>query len=193
MPSLKIQISIPDSLAGELKDYSVRGESPSQTARRLLIDLLNNGLPEGIPQSVPQSVPDDLGDRLEKIERHLDWAKREILDGQKKIKEIDHDLYWGSSLAFQEIKKDITWLKSTALNHPEGDRLETAIMIQKKPLELAPTPTEITLTHDEAAGKWDKTPATIKRWAKDPDKWPDGWLWDSDRNFWVKPAQAQSV
>jgi predicted transcriptional regulator len=60
---------------------------------------------------------------------------------------------------------------------------QPAIMIQKQPLPLA---VEIQRTHEEAAQDWGKTLATVKRWAKDPDKWPEGWLYDGDKNFWVK-------
>lgn len=60
---------------------------------------------------------------------------------------------------------------------------QPAIMIQKQPLPLV---VEIQRTHEEVAQDWGKTLATVKRWAKDPNKWPEGWLWDGDKNFWVK-------
>lgn len=133
--------------------------------------------------------------RLEKFEKHLDWAKREILDQREKIKSLESDAYWN------------------------GDKkTETAIMVQKQPFppelgkhpkpEPSPGPiserlltkessdiplktqialrTEIARTHEEVALAWEKSVSTVRRWAKDPDKWPEGWLWDGDKNFWVK-------
>jgi hypothetical protein len=62
---------------------------------------------------------------------------------------------------------------------------ETAIMIQKKPLD-PPVAAEITLTHEQAAEEFGRTTATVKKWANDPNKWPEAWIYDSDKNFWVK-------
>ncbi|UAJ73749.1 hypothetical protein IQE94_05560 [Synechocystis sp. PCC 7339] len=174
-----IYFSLDKEARERLESYSSDGESLGLTAKRLILDIIG-----GDRQSSPMSpdLDDRLSelsdrltslekrliltedgekrDRLEKIEKHLDWAKREILDHREKLKDLEHQAHWG------------------------GDKPpETTIMIQKQPL---PPTMEIMRTHEEAANDWGKSLATVRRWAKDPDKWPEGWLWDGDRNFWVK-------
>ena len=69
----------------------------------------------------------------------------------------------------------------------EGDKQETAIMIQKRH-SPAPVIPEITYSHEQAATEWQRTTATVKRWASKPEKWPQGWLFDADKQFWVRTA-----
>ena len=57
-------------------------------------------------------------------------------------------------------------------------------MIQKKPLD--PVLAEITLDHIQASKEFEKALTTIKKWSADPNKWPEGWIFDGDKQLWVK-------
>jgi DNA-binding transcriptional MerR regulator len=125
----------------------------------------NQGLsPDDLERLAAILTRDYLGDRLEKIEKHLDWAKREILDQRQKIKGLESDAYWY-----------------------QGDKPETAIMIQKQPLppaDPAPVPTEITLTDAEVAARYDVAKRTVTTWKKRDDLRPEDLEWDGDRKIW---------
>jgi hypothetical protein len=62
---------------------------------------------------------------------------------------------------------------------------QTAILMPKKSDSEAIV-TEIAYSHEQAGREWQRNLATVKRWAKDPSKWPTGWIYDGDRQFWVK-------
>jgi hypothetical protein len=71
--TINIAFRIPDSYAGELSDYSNGYESPSQTAKRLLMEFLD-GKHSQDSEPTPQAVPavgdfGDLGDRLSALEK----------------------------------------------------------------------------------------------------------------------------
>ncbi|QHU99589.1 hypothetical protein [Synechocystis sp. CACIAM 05] len=121
---------------------------------------------------IPQKYEELLEKRAQDDESVGQCIKRlvlELLDAEK-FPDIDQRL----SVLDRRVSKLESAIAKTG---------QPAIMIQKQPLPLA---VEIQRTHEEAAQDWGKTLATVKRWAKDPDKWPEGWLWDGDKNFWVK-------
>jgi TolA-binding protein len=167
MASINIQFRLPESYAGEIADYAVRGESQSQTVRRLLLDLL-----DGVKDSAPEpSSLDSLGDRLSALEKRM--ARMEDFGIESRRGSFDN----GDRLSALENR----------LSALEGDKQETAIMIQKRH-SPAPVIPEITYSHEQAATEWQRTTATVKRWASKPEKWPQGWLFDADKQFWVRTA-----
>lgn len=109
------------------------------------------------------------GDRLSNLENRIDIVENRPIKQFEILQRLD--------------KIETAIAQKSPAPAPQPD---TAIMIQKKLLELAPTPTEITLTHEEAAHEFERAARTVKGWANDPNKWPQGWIWDGDRQFWIK-------
>lgn len=138
-----------------------------------------------------------IGDRLDALERKQSGLNRLLVDNQNAIKSLQSDAYWseyGDRLSKveklierqQDIEAVLSDLTEAIANlSPNPAPQETAIMIQKSPIPLAIAPS-VCLTHEQAAEFFGKTVATIKKWAKDGDRWPDGWIYDSDKNYWTK-------
>lgn len=138
------------------------------------------------------------GDRLEKIESRLeklDLGKGLSTDELHELAALLARDYWGDGQGLDhlcDLENRLSKIERAIAESPQ----ETAIMMQKQPLPPAEIPlktqialrTEIARTHEEVALAWEKSVSTVKRWAKDPDKWPEGWIYDGDRNFWVKPT-----
>jgi hypothetical protein len=191
-----IYFSLPEKTRQKLSDLGNGEESISLVAKRLLLSALG----EDNEATIPDDTAKALGDRLQTIEQFL-WDKDGLVNRQDQILPFvdsikddygDQLAKMGDRLAKIETlleQKADTALTLKALNHLESainSPQETAIMIQKKHLDSVPT--EITLEHADMAAEFDRTTATIKKWSKNPDHWPEGFIFDGDRQFWVKTA-----
>lgn len=190
--------AIPSDFGDRLADLSERmaaieGDLSDVTSGFSADDLgrLTQLLIEDIKKELPPPSP-DIGDRLESLERQVTDLWEESKDfsalsrSEERLDKIEASLEeLGEKIPDKGWNYVITTLADRVKVLEKLTKPETAIMVQKQPLPPAPK-TEITRTHEEAANDWEKSLATVKRWAKDPDKWPEGWLWDGDRNFWVK-------
>lgn len=189
-----VRFSIASPYVEILDEQREEGESIHQAAKRLISNLL-----EGDRQSSP--MPPDLGDRLESLERRVTDLWDESKDfsalsrSEERLDKIEASLEeLGEKIPDKGWNYVITKMADRIKALENSPQPETAIMVQKQPLPPAEIPLktqialrpEIARTHDEVALAWEKSVATVKRWAKDPDKWPEGWLWDGDRNFWFK-------
>lgn len=91
--SINIAFRIPATYAAELSDYANRSESLSQTARRLLLGLLEGDFSE-VAEAPQAPISDDFGDRLEALEKKISGLNRLYLDNQEAIKSLSSDAYW---------------------------------------------------------------------------------------------------
>jgi len=114
-----IQFSLPIEIRKRLEALG-SGESVALVAKRLVLQALGDDSPK------PAAALSPLESRLSKIDQHLHWCQQAILDAQQKFKEIDHDLYYGESLSFQELRESIA-------------RIEKAILQGQSPTSPPPT------------------------------------------------------
>jgi len=141
-------VYIPKHYEDLLKEMADQDESIGQVVKRLVLGILDGddsriaaippdalgGIKERLDQlevaleSLATTPPDfpRLESRLSKIDQHLHWCQQAILDAQQKFKEIDHDLYYGESLSFQELRESIA-------------RIEKAILQGQSPTSPPPT------------------------------------------------------
>ncbi len=196
---MKIQFYLNEILTDVLLSKGNEGDSPHLIAKGLIEEIL-----KGDRQSTP--MPPDLGDRLSDFEDRLEQVENQFLSPEdlERLAGILLRDYFGEGWSLFGDRLSALE-KKIAILPPDLDRRlkilddlitqianfdpapkETAIMIQKQPLPTPPTPTEITLTHEEAAREFQRTARTVKGWANDPDKWPEGWIYDGDRQFWIK-------
>jgi hypothetical protein len=117
---------------------------------------------------------DYLGDRLDSVTEHLRELALRQIEIERAIAKLPPDL--------ERRLGAIDDLLELVANFDPAPKSETAIMIQKR----LPAAAAVCLSHEQAAELFGKSPRTIKGWAKDPNKWPEGWLYDSDKNYWTK-------
>jgi hypothetical protein len=134
----------------------------------------------------PKKITPDIHNRLNEIEEALGDLKDRVEEAEG----LDPDtLQRLANVLITDIKAGLDYGDRLSalegrLSALEGDKPETAIMIQKRH-SPAPVIPEITYSHEQAATEWQRTTATVKRWASKPEKWPQGWIYDSDREYWT--------
>lgn len=184
-----IYFSLDKDSRDRLEALANENESIGLVAKRLILEMI--GEPS---QSSP--LPPDIADRLSDLtERLSDLEGNALHNALGRFEAIESRLEKLESLqrtiaavhsGYQLQNDRLNKLEAAiAKLSPDPAPQETAIMIQKNPLPLAIAPS-VCLSHDQAAELFGKSPRTIKGWAKDPDRWPDGWIYDSDKNYWTK-------
>lgn len=206
-----IQFSLPEYYRAKLAEHS-QGDSLGKTAKRLIMEILDGPNSGSVPSSSDLGDLGDLGDRLTKLEERVEyesdrlqelWESEPTDENVRKLKgeffqlrqKIEDSLTLvpldpiGTDKRLSFLENQVKFMGGNMERlYKENRELkthkETAIMIQKQPLTA--TKTEITLTHAEAAKEFGKALATVKKWGKSPDQWPDGWIFDGDKQLWFK-------
>lgn len=172
-----IYFSLPEKTRLKLSDLSNGEESISLVAKRLLLSALGEDNDVSIPEDTAKTLGADIEELFRRIEivENRPLKQFEIL---QRLTALENQLVRLNSL--EVAVNDLAYLQNTPV--------ETAIMIQKKPQPEPTVKAEITLTHTEAAKEFEKAVSTIKKWAKSPDQWPKGWIYDGDKQLWIKTA-----
>jgi polyhydroxyalkanoate synthesis regulator phasin len=82
-----VYFSLDKEARDKLESIAHENESIGLVAKRLILEMIGDG------QSTP-TLPPGLDDRLEKIEKHLEWCKRQAIEHDRRLKEVESKAYW---------------------------------------------------------------------------------------------------